>query len=210
MTNANISEKKERVIAYIDGFNLYFGLMEAGLDYCRWLNLDKLIKRILKPHEELITINYYTSRINGDPEKLARQSTYLEALETVDVKIFYGVLERKPTECNRCGKVWYDFNEKMTDVNIACQLLIDAYQDKIDTAVLISGDTDLSPPIKSIHSQFKDKRVFIAFPPKRHRQSLALLAKGSMVIGRANLVESQFEEKVIKSNGHILRKPQAS
>jgi len=27
-------QKKERVIAYIDGFNLYFGMREAGFDNC--------------------------------------------------------------------------------------------------------------------------------------------------------------------------------
>lgn len=30
MTETNKNEKKERVIAYIDGFNLYFGMKEAG------------------------------------------------------------------------------------------------------------------------------------------------------------------------------------
>ncbi len=30
-----MSVKKERVIAYIDGFNLYFGMREAGFDNCR-------------------------------------------------------------------------------------------------------------------------------------------------------------------------------
>ncbi len=33
----------ERVIAYIDGFNLYFGLIEAGFNKYRWLNIKKLI-----------------------------------------------------------------------------------------------------------------------------------------------------------------------
>jgi hypothetical protein len=30
--------KNERVVVYVDGFNLYFGMMEAGLSNCRWLN----------------------------------------------------------------------------------------------------------------------------------------------------------------------------
>ena len=43
----------------------------------------------------------------------------------------------------------------MTDVNIATQMIIDAYQDKYDTAMLISGDSDLVPPIKAINENFK-------------------------------------------------------
>jgi hypothetical protein len=32
--SANITPKKERVIVYVDGFNLYFGLLEAGFNNC--------------------------------------------------------------------------------------------------------------------------------------------------------------------------------
>ena len=54
---------------------------------------------------------------------------------------------------------------------------------------------------------FKNKRVFVAFPPKRHNQSVALMAKGSLTIGRKKLVDSQFEHEVSKKDGHILKKP---
>lgn len=37
----------ERVVVYVDGFNLYFGLMEAGLKKCRWLDIYALAKNIL-------------------------------------------------------------------------------------------------------------------------------------------------------------------
>ena len=40
------NKKNERVIVYIDGFNLYFGMREAGFDHCRWLNLKKLIENL--------------------------------------------------------------------------------------------------------------------------------------------------------------------
>ncbi len=95
----------------------------------------------------------------------------------------------------------------MTDVNIATQILIDAYQDKYDMAMLISGDSDLVPPIKAIHDNFKSKRVFVAFPPKRHNNTVALQAKGSMIIGRKKLVNSQFPKEVTKKDGFVLKKP---
>ena len=95
----------------------------------------------------------------------------------------------------------------MTDVNIATQILIDAYQDKYDMAMLISGDSDLVPPIKAIHGLFMNKRVFVVFPPKRHNTSMALVAKGSIMIGRKKLADSQFDNEVPKADGFILRKP---
>ena len=96
----------------------------------------------------------------------------------------------------------------MTDVNIATHLLVDAYQDKYDMAMLISGDSDLVPPIKAVHENFPAKRVFVAFPPKRHNNTVSLVAKGSMIVGRKKLAESQFPKTIQKAaDGFILTKP---
>lgn len=84
----------------------------------------------------------------------------------------------------------------MTDVNIATQMMIDAFNDKYDMAMLISGDSNLVPPIKAIHYLFENKRVFVAFPPKRHNSSVAIVAKGSMMIGRKKIVDSLFEPEI--------------
>lgn len=207
MSEANILTKKERVIVYVDGFNLYFGMLDAGFDYCKWLNIKLLVNNLLQNNQVLVEIKYFTSRVSNNPEKQKRQNTYLEALESVGVNIYYGNYQSDKLECKRCGNVWPTYNEKMTDVNIATQILIDAFQDKYDMAMLISGDSDLVPPIKSVHEIFKNKRVFVAFPPKRHNQSVALIARGSLTIGRKKLVDSQFEFEVPKRDGYILKKP---
>ena len=81
------NKKNERVVVYIDGFNLYFGMREAGFDHCRWLNLKKLVENLLQPNQQLIEIRYYTSRVSNNPDKQKRQSIYIEALESVKIKI---------------------------------------------------------------------------------------------------------------------------
>lgn len=207
MSETTILTKKERVVVYVDGFNLYFGMLDAGFDYCKWLNLKLLVQNLLKSNQELVEVKYFTSRVNNNPDKQKRQNTYLEALESVGINIYYGNYQADAIECKRCGNIWPKYNEKMTDVNIATQILIDAYQDKYDMAMLISGDSDLVPPMRSVHEIFKNKRIFVAFPPKRHNQSVSLIAKGSLTIGRKKLVESQFDEKVTKKDGYILSKP---
>ena len=209
MTSANNSPKKERVNVYIDGFNLYFGLLEAGFSNCKWLNLNKLVHNLIQSNQEIGDIKYFTSRVSNDPDKQKRQTTYIEALETVNIKIYYGNYQSDRTQCRLCGNIWPTYHEKMTDVNIATQMLIDAYQDSYDMAMLISGDSDLVPPIRAIHELFNKKRVLVAFPPKRHNASVALIAKGSLTIGRKKLVDSQFEIEVKKKDGFILRKPQS-
>lgn len=208
MVKAN-NYKKEKVIVYVDGFNLYFGMLEAGYHYCKWLNLDVLVKSLLQVNQELQEIKYFTSRVSNNPDKQKRQSTYIEALDSTGIKIYYGHYQRDTIECGRCGNIWPKYNEKMTDVNIATQMLNDAYQDNYDMAMLISGDSDLVPPIRTIHKVFKNKRVFVAFPPKRHNNSVSLVAKGSLTIGRKKLVNSQFDNSITKKDGYILRKPKS-
>lgn len=154
MSDANKNIKKERVIVYVDGFNLYFGMKEAGYEKCKWLDIDKLVSNLLKPNQEIQRIKYFTSRVGNNPEKQKRQTTYIEALETKGIQIFYGHYQSDRIECKRCGK-----------------------------------------------------RVFVVFPPKRHNSSVSLAAKGSLMIGRKKLVDSQFPSEVQKRDGYILRKP---
>ena len=90
MEKTNELTKKERVIAYIDGFNLYFGMKEAGLNHCKWLDLKKLVTNLLAPNQELIEVKYFTSRVSNDPDKQKRQSTYIDAVLQSGVSIFYG------------------------------------------------------------------------------------------------------------------------
>ncbi|MFO8235446.1 MAG: NYN domain-containing protein [Bacteroidales bacterium] len=207
MEIAKKSVSKERVIVYVDGFNLYFGMVEAGHTNCKWLDINKLFTNLAKPHQEMVQIKYFTSRVSNDPDKQIRQTRYIEALETRGVNIFYGHYQSGSIECKRCGNIWATHHEKMTDVNIATQMINDAYQDRFDMAMLISGDSDLVPPIKSIHEIFTNKRVFVAFPPKRHNSSVSLVARGSLIIGRKKLVDSQLPNEVQKHDGYIIRRP---
>jgi len=107
-----------RIITYIDGFNLYYGLKDADFERYLWLDLVRLSLNLLKPGQKLTRVKYLTSRITRPDDKRARQ-------------------------CVKCGSKWIGHEEKMTDVNIATQLLIDAYDDGFDCALVISGDSDV-------------------------------------------------------------------
>lgn len=43
----------ERAIVYIDGFNLYHGLMQARLDSSRWLDLGEMSRSHLGDNREI-------------------------------------------------------------------------------------------------------------------------------------------------------------
>lgn len=75
-----------RVIAYIDGFNLYFGLRSKGWRKYYWLDLARLASVLIKPTQRLEAIHYFTSRIvphGYNTCDISRQNTYLEALSTL-------------------------------------------------------------------------------------------------------------------------------
>ncbi len=198
----------DRVIAYIDGFNLYFGLKSAGLKRYYWLNLQAMAQNLLKPHQELVFTKYFTSRVSYPADKQKRQSTFIEALETLnDLRIYYGHYQANPQRCRKCGNKAMIPSEKMTDVNIAVEMMSDAYQDLFDVALLISADSDLTAPILSIKNLFPQKRVIVGFPPQRHSAQLQRLAHGFLQIGRANLAKSMFPDAVQKPDGFVLQKP---
>jgi len=198
----------EKVIVYIDGFNFYFGLKEKGWKRYYWLNLQKLAENLLKPFQELVTTKYFTSRISLPPNKQKRQSTFIEALETLDnFQIFYGTYQINKIKCKRCGNIFPKPNEKMTDVNIATELLTDAFLDRFDKAILISADSDLSAPIKKVKKLFPDKRVIVAFPPARFSYELSKLAHAFFTIGRKKIAESIFPDEVMKKDGYVLIRP---
>lgn len=207
MTNVKVEKKVERVNVYVDGFNLYFGMMDAGLHYCKWLSMLKLITNLKKPHQTISKIKYFTSKVSNNPAKQKRQTTYIEALETEGVEIFYGRYQVNDVECHRCHNIWREPNEKMTDVNIATEMVADAFINEYDVAILISGDSDLVPPIRAIHKHFHHKRVTVFFPPQRYNNSVAAVAKGNLTLGRKSLVASQLAHQVTKKSGFVLQKP---
>jgi uncharacterized LabA/DUF88 family protein len=196
------------VIAYIDGFNLYFGLKSQKWQRYYWLDLKLLAKNLLKRHQELIFTKYFTSRVSFPPDKCRRQSTFIEALETLtDFQIFYGKYQLNSRQCRNCGQKDQIPNEKMTDVNIAVEMLADAFQDSFDVALLVSADSDLTAPVISIKRLFPQKEIVAAFPPQRFSTELAKHVHAYFTIGRANLAKSIFPERVQKADGYVLQCP---
>ena len=201
----------QRVSVYVDGFNLYYGLKSKGWRRYYWLNLYRLAENLLKPGQRLTLVRYFTARVfirPDDPEQHERQKVYLEALETLPgLHIHYGYFLPKRGTCPRCGLIRETYEEKMTDVNIAVELLGDAQDDAFDTAIVISGDSDLSGTVETVRRRYSEKRVIVAFPPNRISLRLRQTATASFVIGRDALRDSLLPEQVAKADGFILVKP---
>lgn len=200
-----------RVSLYVDGFNLYFGLKAKGWRKYYWLDHHALGIRLLRDGQVLVASNYFTSRIrphDGNDADVARQAVYLDALAARgEVAIHYGHFLVKRRWGASCRATWTSFEEKMTDVNIAVRLLADAADDAFDVALVVSGDSDLVPPISELRRRWPTKRVVAVWPPQRHSNELKAIAHGEHYVSEAALRQSQLPERVEGPNGEVLVRP---
>jgi uncharacterized LabA/DUF88 family protein len=197
----------ERVIAYIDGYNLYFGLREKGWKRFYWLNLQKLAGQFLKPNQKLLETKYFTTIVKYPDDKRLRQQAFLEALQTLpNFSFFYGHFLADSITCRQCGHTYTTRHEKMTDVNISVELMKDAFQDRFDIAFLVSADSDLVSPVHTVRRLFPKKKVISIFPPGRFSLALRKVSTGVLHIGHVELSKSLFPDEVVK-DGVILERP---
>ena len=201
----------KRAIVYIDGYNLYFGLCEANWRRYLWLDVGKLGKLIVPPNHKLVCVKFFTARVSKPEDRKRRQTNYLDAIATNKaVRIIEGRHKRQAYKCRKCDYVNYTTVEKRTDVNIAINMLGDAYDGQFDTAILVSGDTDFCDLVSMIcgnsHARSRGN-VVIAFPPKRANNELRRAAAGSFQIGQDKFRKAQFPDALDRGDGYILRRP---
>ena len=138
----------EKVIFFIDGFNLYHALANKRFYRYKWLDLSGLAKKFITKNDKIEDIYYFTALATWSPDKVRRHKTFIKAQEINGIRIIYGEFKKRDKHCRICEKTYQTFEEKQTDVNIAIQLFKLAIQDKYDKALIISGDSDLIPSIE--------------------------------------------------------------
>jgi hypothetical protein len=86
-------------------------------------------------------------------------------------------------------------------------MLVDAFQDKFDTAILISADSDLTLPIIEICRLFPEKYIKVAFPPERSSYDLQKAAPTTFHIYESKLRSSLFPEEVTLASDYVVTRP---
>ena len=201
--------RKQRVIVYIDGYNLYYGQRAAYKNRYKWLDLQALSSSFLQPNMELVQVKYFTAITKSTTGSKQRQEIYLKALQAHcdKLKVYYGRFLAKTKRCRSCGSEYLVFEEKKTDVNIACELLNDTHLDNYDRCYVVSGDSDLVPPLKLVKENHPNKSTFVAHPPRRKSAELCGVADGWFAIGEQKFKRNQLPETVISSSGGKLTRP---
>lgn len=205
-----------RTIVYIDGFNLYYGALRTT-PY-KWLDISKLCSLIF-PQDQIVKIRYFTARISAvaDSDKPIRQQVYLRALRTLAplVSIHFGsymrtriraALVHPPPDTPHTVEVWRD-EEKGSDVNLGTYMLLDAFDGRMDTAIVLSNDSDLLLPIQVVRNRFS-LEVGLLNPHEHPSKSLQQHASFVKQVRPGALSASQFPDVIADERGEI-RKPTA-
>ena len=201
-----------RVICYVDGFNLYHSIHEmAGLlgrpcNHLKWLDLWKLTTQFIDPNYHRIEAVHWFSAIKaGNPPRMARHQAYCAALQATGVTIHMAHFKQKTVYCKKCRQSFTGYEEKESDVNLAVQLVSDAYEDRFDTAFVISRDSDLTSPLRFIRNRFSQKKLKVIAPPMRkHSKELWAIATHRATILESHLDQSLLEREVIDNAGKLI------
>ncbi len=168
-----------RVSAFIDGFNVYHSLVHLDFPPFKWLDYFKLARSFKQKDWIIQRVLYFTSYANWNPEKVERHRCYVNVLKDTGVEVVFGKFKRISRTCHReyahdlsLHLRYFTHEEKRTDVNIGIHLIDGAYRNDFDTALLISGDTDLVPAIELVKSRFPSKQVHVVIPRGRRVMEL--------------------------------------
>jgi len=161
-----MANPKEKVLILIDGSNLYHRLREIFNRSSMSLkfNYDGLIKNLIG-NRKLVAKRYYIGAIRAKPNDKKGQK-----LRKNQQRLF-AILKKSKWEIYRGFILKTNgYHEKGVDVKIAVDLVVGAYENFYDTAILVSSDTDLLPAIDVVLRR-KKKVEYIGFG---HKPSFAL------------------------------------
>lgn len=215
-----------RVIFFIDGFNLYHSVVDASFDSgmkgkgTKWLDIASLCKSFLHlistdaVCEKIIYITAFAYHLtNNDPNKILRHKLFALCLEDSGIevittqfkkKIHYHIIQIN----NRFEKRKFkSYEEKETDVALGVLMMHEIAQNNCDTIALITGDTDLLPALQVIKENYKNIQIIVIFPYKRKNRELQNYAHKYFKISKEQYFKHQFPDTLILKSGRNVNKP---
>jgi uncharacterized LabA/DUF88 family protein len=124
----------------------------------------------------------------------------------VRVKDVLGKFNFRDRKCPLCKDCYQAHEEKKTNINIAITLLADAAADKFDTALILSGDSDLAPVTTKLRELCPGKKIGIIVPQNQSAMNLKQHADFFKKVQDRDLKKSLLPEQVTY-NGKAIAAP---
>lgn len=145
----------KRTAIFIDGNNFYFGLRKI-------YGKDKSLKKFdfekfagfLAKNNEIIGIFYYNALLDREhnSEKYESQKEFFEQLKNIPK---FKLILCKLLKRNITGTAKFYYIIKEDDIHMAVDMVENACDDKFDIAIVVSGDGDFVPAVKSVKRKGK-------------------------------------------------------
>jgi uncharacterized LabA/DUF88 family protein len=148
---------KKRVSIYVDGANFVYGLKSIHPKYSDYhFNFENFVKKIVGDGE-LIDFYYYNASLKQDinPRRFKEQQKLIARLRKIPKSKV--ILCKRQKRFNKEDEEYYTI--KGDDIHLSLDMLNDAWENKYDKAILISGDGDFTPLIKYVRAKNKDVEV---------------------------------------------------
>lgn len=212
----------KKVSFLIDGFNLYHSLRELHKitgKPVKWLDLRTLcgqyiqnVRAAVGDRVEIAKIYHFTAipvhKRFTQPDVIQRHELYIKALESAGVVVVRSPYKQKPIRCPDCKHDFWRPEEKETDVAIGVKLVEVFIRAECDAAVIVSGDTDLLPAVRTVKSLFGGARkIGIGFPFNRMNNEPQTTADFYFQIQQKEIGRSQFPPVVKCPDGSTIEKP---
>ena len=207
------------VAAYVDGFNLYYGMKSRYGRKHMWLDVVELVRQ-LRPADEVEVVRYFTAIVKNEPPAATNQNHYLDALRahngpSIDVRV--GLFKQRtigPCKvCRReflcsCPSTYLSYEEKETDVALGVAMAEDAALGKADVTLLLSADSDLRPAVAAVKRLSPARPVYVGLPPSRFLRQMRFPGAGTFHVREAALRASQLPPVVTDpSTGRSYARP---
>lgn len=164
---SNNKKKKERVSIYFDGSNFYHKLKSKEINVKNTSKFDYAgFAKWLAGEREIVSVRYYVGVVKDKTTDKKVQKLIQEQQKLFSHLKRNGMIIKEGYLVKSGGF----FHEKGVDVKIAVDLLVGAYENFYDSALLISSDNDIIPAINKIKSLGK-KVEYIGF---KHQTSYGL------------------------------------
>lgn len=138
---------QSRVAVFIDGGNFYHKLKDLKIKNKSQFGYRQLAEWLARDRA-LVYAGYYIGVVRAKPDDAKGQ-----ALRAGQVGLFNFLRSPKQRFVIRQGYLTNNngkYHEKGVDVQLAVDLLVGAYENTYDAAILLSSDTDLIPAIKKV------------------------------------------------------------
>ena len=181
----------ERVMIFIDGSNFYHSSRISFPKFYDKIDFRKLVDA-LRNGRLMVASNYYNASLHQsiDQVKYWKQQKFFQDIR--EIPGFNVVLVKMRKVSDRTSPSGFRFVIKGDDIHIATDMVGDAYENKYDTAIIVSGDGDFAPAIQRV--QKLGKKVENAYFHVSSSHNLKSICNSSIMISE-ELLKKCLREK---------------